>query len=158
MKYYILLALFLMLTVPAHADDLFNGMDCNGTTPIPEEYEMAYFKLVPKTETYYLPGETITLGNATSPYVNYVYRDKKFKNKDIPLFGNENITNTLRYLQNTYGQPHYAKDHAYCWPTEDYAICLKRFEFHLAKIGVFCRDQIFKHKESPGKNSERSHQ
>lgn len=149
MKYCILLAFFLMVTVPAHADGLFNGMDCNGTTPIPENYEMSYFNIISRKNEYYIPDETITLGNVTSPYINYIYKNGVFYNKKISLFGNKDITDTLRFFQGTYGHLWFSKDHSYCWLTDDYAICLKRLGFHLAEVGVFCRDHVVKQMESP---------
>lgn len=138
------------ISYPAFAGDLTSGVDCNGTMPIPENYEVESLDKHLIDTFYTIPGEEVSFENESAQHINYVYQDDEFLYKLVSLYGNDNIQATMRYLQKEYGHGHLStKDSYRFWFSRDHVFSAKRYDLHLAKLIILCRDTFTEKNELP---------
>jgi len=124
--------------------DYFNDISCSDNLSDYDDFTYVYLADDFHTEFYTKVDAKIKFGDHMFNKVLYIFKDKKFYGKQIPVCSNQEFHDLLRYFQKTYGDISYSKKHSYGWMLDDKWIFIKRFSYHLGEVNIVCRKQFEK--------------
>lgn len=114
-----------------------------------DNLKLAYINATFNTEWYELKSYSERIGEITAKKVNFIFWNKKYMGRVIPLFGSDQINYALRHFKKIYGDSHKnIQEKYYLWMTADEIINVRRFSLQLGQIEIYCRQYFEEWKAS----------
>ena len=106
--------------------------------------KLVYTNTIFDINWYELDRDSFQFEKYTSNRINYLFLKDKYYAKVISIFGSENITEVLRYLNSNFGSPYRNDKKVFGWMKGDTIILHRRFSLHLSQVEIYCIDMYLK--------------